>query len=123
MTPADVRSALGAPQGSGISPSPILGKVRIWRYAGLRISFDSVNAGRTVVTVASTPRRARAAGEVGVGSPEAAVQHAVPGAVCATRLGYRTCMVGSERPGQIVTDFAISGAGRVSRVTLGRVID
>ena len=31
MTPSEVRSRLGAPSASGISPNPIVGKVRIWR--------------------------------------------------------------------------------------------
>ena len=51
MTPSEVRSRLGAPSASGVSPNPIIGKVRIWRYPGLRIVFDSVKAGRTVLSV------------------------------------------------------------------------
>jgi hypothetical protein len=38
--------------------------------------------------------------------------------------GIRDCIVGREKPGQIVTRFAISRTtGRVTSVTIGRVID
>ena len=42
MTPTEVRGALGAPKASVVTPNPIVGKVRIWRYPGLRITFDGV---------------------------------------------------------------------------------
>lgn len=123
MTPSEVRSRLGAPSASGISPNPIIGKVRIWRYPGLRIVFDSVKAGRTVLSVTTTSRGDRTTTDVGVGSPEADVRRLVPGARCATRYGYRSCMVGGAKPGQVATDFAISGAGKVTRVSLSTVVD
>ena len=123
MTPSEVRAALGAPTASGVSPNPIIGKVRIWRYAGLRIMFDSVRAGRTVLAVTSTSRADRTGAGVGVGSREEDVQRLVRGVRCTTRYGYRSCMVGGGKAGQIATDFSISGAGKVSRVTLSRVID
>ena len=123
MTPSEVRSRLGAPTASGISPNPIIGKVRIWRYPGLRIVFDSVKAGRTVLSVTTTSRNDRTTTGVGVSSPEADVQRLVPGARCATRYGYRSCMVGGAKPGQVATDFAISGTGKVTRVSLSTVID
>jgi hypothetical protein len=123
MTPAEVRSALGAPAASGVSPNPIIGKVRIWRYAGLRIMFDSVRAGRTVLAVTSTSRADRTPAGVGVGSREEDVQRLVRGVRCVTRYGYRSCMIGGEKAGQIATDFSISGAAKVTRVTLSRVID
>lgn len=123
MTPAEVRDALGAPTASAVTPNPIIGKVRIWRYAGLRIMFDSVKAGRTVLSVTSTSKADRTAAGVGVGAREADVQRSIPAVRCATRYGYRSCTVGGGKAGQIVTDFSISGAGRVTRVTLSRVID
>jgi len=123
MTPAEVRSALGAPAASGVSPNPIIGKVRIWRYAGLRIMFDSVRAGRTVLAVTSTSRADRTAVGVGVGSREEDVRRLVRGVRCMTRYGYRSCTVGGGQAGRIATDFSISGAGKVARVTLSRVID
>ncbi|HMS62779.1 MAG TPA: hypothetical protein PKD63_10905 [Solirubrobacteraceae bacterium] len=123
MTPTEVRSALGAPTASAVTPNPIIGKVRIWRYPGLRIMFDSVKAGRTVLSVTSTSRADRTAAGVGVGARETAVQRGVPGVRCATRYGYRSCTVGGVKPGRVVTDFSISGAGKVTRVTLSRVVD
>jgi hypothetical protein len=123
MTPAEVRSKLGAPASTRVDLSPIIGKIRIWRYHGLRISFDSVRAGRTVLSVSSTSRRDRTSAGVGVDSSEADVERFVRGARCMTRYGYRSCIVGSLRPGQTVTDFSVSGAGKVSRVTLSRVVD
>ena len=123
MTPSEVRSRLGAPSASGISPNPIVGKVRIWRYPGLRIVFDSVKAGRTVLSVTTTSRNDRTTTDVGIGSLEADVQRLVPGARCATRYGYRSCMVGGAKPGQVATDFAISGSGKVTRVSLSTVVD
>ena len=97
--------------------------MRIWRYAGLRIMFDGDGRGRTVLSVTSTSRGDRTAAGVGVGSREADVARLVRGVRCATRYGYRSCFVGGEKPGQIATDFSISGAGKVSRVTLSRVVD
>jgi hypothetical protein len=32
-------------------------------------------------------------------------------------------MVGGAKPGQVATDFAISGAGKVTRVSLSTVVD
>ncbi len=123
MTPADVRTRLGAPAASGVSPNPIIGKVRIWRYSGLRIVFDGVKAGRTVLSVTTTSRGDRTAADVGIGSTEADVQRLVAGVRCATRYGYRSCMIGAGKPGQVVTDFAISRAGKVGRVALSTVVD
>lgn len=123
MTPAEVRSRLGRPASTRVESSPIIGRIRIWRYHGLRISFDSVRAGRTVLSVSSTSKIDRTPAGVGVGSSERDVERFVRGARCMKRYGYRSCIVGSLRPGQVVTDFSISKARKVSRVTLSRVID
>ena len=123
MTPNEVRSQLGPPASTRVETSPIIGKIRLWRYHGLRISFDSVRAGRTVLSVSSTSKRDRTHAGVGVASSEADVERFVRGARCLTRYGYRSCIVGSLRPGHVVTDFSISGARKVSRVTLSRVVD
>jgi hypothetical protein len=123
MTPAEVRDALGAPTASAVTPNPIIGKVRIWRFPGLRIMFDGDGRGRTVLSVTSTSRGDRTAAGVGVGSREADVQRFVRGVRCATRYGYRSCTVGGGKPGGITTDFSVSGTGKVSRVTLSRVVD
>jgi hypothetical protein len=59
---------------------------------------------------------------VGVGSTEQAVKSGVPGVKCGTSGGVRSCHVGSFKPGKRVTDFLLRH-GRVSRVTVGFVID
>ena len=123
MTPAEVREELGGPKSSVVTPNPIIGKVRIWRYAGLRIMFDGVGRGRTVLSVTSTSKGDRTAAGIGVGSRELEVQQLVRGVRCATRYGYRSCMLGGDKAGQITTDFSISGSGKVTRVTLSRVVD
>ena len=123
MTPTEVRGALGAPKASVVLPNPIIGKVRIWRYSGLRITFDGVGRGRTVLSVTSTSKGDRTAAGIGVGSREPEVRRLVPGARCATRYGYRSCTVGGGQAGRIATDFSVSGAGKVTRVTLSRVVD
>ncbi len=123
MTPVEVRARLGAPAASGINLNPIIGKVRVWRYSGLRIVFDSVKAGRRVLSVTTTSRGDRTASDVGVGSPEADVRRLVAGVRCATSYGYRSCMIGGGKGGQVVTDFSISRSGKVARVALSRVVD
>jgi hypothetical protein len=122
MTPADVKDELGRPGSSAVSPNPGLGKVRVWRYPGLRIVFDSARAGRTVLSVTSTSRADRTAGGVGVGSTEADVRRRVADARCLTRYGYRSCTVGGARRGSVATEFSISRAGTVTRVTLARTM-
>ena len=124
MTPAEVRSAVGrAPDGSSTAPHPILGRVRVWRFGGLRVGFDGVRAGRTVLSVSSAASQDRTSGGVGRGTTEVVLRARVPGAQCATEYGYRHCWVGVHRAGRIVTDFSLSRRGRVTRVTLGRVVD
>ena len=81
MTPSEVRSRLGAPSASGVAPNPIIGKVRIWRYPGLRIVFDSVKAGRTVLSVTTTSRNDRTGTDVGVGSRRPTCSGSCPAAL------------------------------------------
>ena len=124
MSPAEVRAALGrAPDAGATTPHPILGKVRVWRFGALRITFDGTGAGRSVVTVTTTSTRDRSGTGVGVGSSEAEVRRLVSGSRCAIQYGYRHCWVGVQRAGRILTDFSINRRGRVTRVTLGRVLD
>ena len=57
-----------------------------------------------------------------MGSAAAEVTASLPGAKCVTESGYRHCFVGSWQPGRKVSDFSIVH-GRVTRVTVGYVID
>ena len=61
--------------------------------------FDGVGPGRTVLSVTSTSKGDRTAAGVGVGSREPEVQRLVRGVRCATRYGYRSCMVGGGKAG------------------------
>lgn len=73
----------------------------------------------SIVTRSGTQRTA---GGVGVGSAAAEVAASLPGAKCVTESGYRHCFVGSWQSGRKVSDFSIAH-GRVTRVTVGYVID
>ena len=59
---------------------------------------------------------------VGVGSSERAVRAKVGHVRCETIFRFRSCHVGGFTPGRRVTDFLIE-AGRVTRVSIGIVID
>ena len=76
----------------------------------------------TVTAVSTTGTRERTAHGVGVGSTRAQVLRHVPGARCETTAGFAHCYVGSFGPGTRVTDFVLA-RGRVTRVTVGFVID
>jgi len=118
-TRAQVRAALGPPNDtrSGMNK---FGPFVQYRYAGgIRVFFQ----GRQRVTaVTTTGRGDRTARGVGVGSSERTVRRRVPGVTCETTAGFRSCHTGDFLPGQRVTDFAIRN-GRVTRVTVGIVID
>ena len=76
----------------------------------------------TVTAVWTTGPKERTARGIGVGSTRAQVLRLVPGARCESQAGFANCFVGSFEPGRRVTDFRLSN-GRVSRVTVGFVID
>ena len=116
---AEVRTALGSPN-RVISGTNDFGLFVDYRYrGGVRVLFQ----GRTKVTsVSTTGRGDRTTRGVGVGSLESTVKKRVPGVKCETFAGVRSCHTGAFDPGRIVTDFMLR-KGRVTRVTVGRVID
>jgi hypothetical protein len=119
MTQAQVRAALGTPTRT-IHASNTFGPYTELRYpGGITVSFQG-NARVTAIT--ETGPGDRTATGVGVGSTEAAVRASVAGARCTTELGTRHCQVGQSLPGRRVTDFFFR-AGRVTRVTVGFVVD
>jgi hypothetical protein len=75
-----------------------------------------------VTSITTTGRRERTSEGVGVGSSERTVESEVSRVKCETIAGVRTCHVGAFRAGRRVTDFLIRN-GKVSRVTVGIVID
>jgi hypothetical protein len=111
---AAVKAALGTPS-STKSGSNTFGPYVRYRFAGGIIVFFQ---GKTKVTsVETTGLGDRTAQGVGVGSTQAEAD-ALPGVKCENG----SCHTSSFQPGQRVTDFVIT-AGKVSRVSVGIVID
>jgi hypothetical protein len=78
-------------------------------------------AGGRVVNIAVTDRGIRMANGIGVGSSLARVRSAFPKASCDT--SPLVCTIGNPVPGNTVTTLRFSRTGRVSEVSVGRVID
>jgi hypothetical protein len=115
-----VRAALGTPTkiNSGTNE---FGQFVEYRFAGgIRVLFQG---GEQVSLVSTTGLGDRTTRGVGVGSTERAVRTKVPGVKCETIGGVRSCHTGAFAPGKVVTDFALNAKKRVTRVTVGIVID
>ena len=123
MTVDEVRGVLGSPDRFRVVRSEIAGRLREWRYGLTRVTFNSTAADATVLSLDTRSRKERTAEGVGVGSRKATVKRRVPKVRCLVEFSYDHCFVGAFRAGQIVTDFAIGRNGKVSRVTVGRVVD
>jgi hypothetical protein len=118
-TSAEVRAALGKP-GRVVKDTNDFGPFTVFRYRGaISVTFQGRRRVTAVTIKGPGDRTARG---VGVGSTEQAVDRRVPGTKCETFFGTRSCHTGDFSPGTRVTDFRIK-AGRVTRVTVGFVID
>jgi len=123
MTPAQVEAVLGRPDARHKGRQPGIGATLTLKFGLVTVRFNGVQPSSEAVTITTTSRRERTARGVGVGSSEAIVRQRVPGAKCLEEFGYRHCVVGVQKPGQIVTDFSIGGTGRVTRISLARMLD
>lgn len=117
-TQARVLAVRGAPVAI-VNGTNDFGPYRQLRYRGLTVTLQ----GRTRVTsVFTRSRTERTRSGAGVGSTETGLNLAVRGLRCETFGDVRSCTLGVEEPGRIVTAFFLS-AGRVNRVVVGAVID
>lgn len=119
-TPAEVPAALGKP-GRVVRGRNDFGPFTVFRYRGaISVAFQGR---RNVTSVTIKGLGDRTARGVGVGSTEQGVERRVRGITCETFFGTtRSCHTGNYRAGTRVTDFRIKG-GKVTRVTVGFVID
>ena len=123
MTVGEVRALLGSPDRFRTVRNDFAGRVREWRYGLTTLTFDGTAADAKVMAVQTRSRAERTAAGVGVRSRRATVRSRVPNVRCLVEFSYDHCFVGRWRVGEVVTDFAIDSRGRVSRVTLGRILD
>ncbi|HEX8084154.1 MAG TPA: hypothetical protein VF529_07665 [Solirubrobacteraceae bacterium] len=121
-TVREVRSKLGAPDGIRFVQNEIIGRQRIYRYGRTTIAFDGDGRRARVINLTTRSRRERLANGVGVGSTKTEVMRKVDGVKCPVDEMFH-CYVGRLLPGRRVTDFRIGSRGRVTHVSVGRVID
>ncbi|HEV2812449.1 MAG TPA: hypothetical protein VGW10_04280 [Solirubrobacteraceae bacterium] len=120
-TVREVRSKLGPPDGIRFVNNEIIGRQRIYRYGRTSIGFDGDGRRARVINMTTRSRPERLANGIGVGSTKREVMREVEGVRCPVDEGFH-CYVGRLLPGRRVTDFRIA-RGRVTHVTVGRVID
>ena len=118
MTQAEVRAKLGKPDKVARPKSPIFGRYTTWFYDGTSVDMFNQGDGK-VFNLSTTSKQEKTSTGVGVGSTAAAVKQGVRGARC----DQQHCWVGRFEGGRKVTDFLLSDKGRVSRVTIGYVLD
>jgi hypothetical protein len=118
MTQAHVKTTVGLPRRVTRASSE-LGRSTTYEYRTYSVTFFG---GPRVTSMETRSPRERTTRGVGVGSSRADVSAKVTGARCVTELGYAHCYVGTWAPGRQITDFALA-RGRVTRVTVGYVID
>ncbi|MGZ8687444.1 MAG: hypothetical protein ACXWZP_03355 [Gaiellaceae bacterium] len=118
MTKQAVQAKLGMP-GAVRTGSNEIGSYTTFVFSAFEVTFF---AGAKATSVTTRSAKQRTARGVGVGSTAAEVAASVPRVRCVTESSYRHCYVGTWMPGKKVSDFAIRN-GRVSRVSIGYVID
>ncbi|MDX6699692.1 MAG: hypothetical protein QOE65_3089 [Solirubrobacteraceae bacterium] len=122
MTVKQLRARIGPPSAVRTQTNEIFGAYDEYRWGEVYVSAFRSNG--AIFNYFTRGRSARTTSGVGVGSTEAYLKAKVSGEKCTTNSGARTCVVGKELAGEIVTAFLINTAtGRVRSVTVGRVID
>jgi len=122
MTATQLIGRAGPPSARRTRTNEIFGSYYEYRWGEVYVSAFRSNG--VIFNFTTRGRSARTLSGIGVGSTETFLRSRLAGEVCRTTEGIRDCIVGREKPGQIVTRFAISRTtGRVTSVTIGRVID
>jgi hypothetical protein len=121
MSGAEVKAQAGQPDRIHHGMNDF-GKYTVYKYRRLKVVFQGNHEATAVLT---TRRRQHTAEGIHVGSTEAALHTAYPGAHCRTESSdFRHCWTGHFQPGRRVTDYRIGIlSGRVKLVTVGFVID
>jgi hypothetical protein len=118
MTQAEIRAKLGKPDKVRHPSSPIFGRYTTWFYGGTSVDMFRNQDGK-VFNVSTSSKSEKTASGVGVGSTTAAVKKGVKRVQC----DKQHCWVGRFEGGNKVTDFQLGSTGRVTRVTIGYVLD
>ena len=121
-TVREVRAKLGPPDGIRFVRNEIIGRQRIYHYGRTAIGFNGDGRRARVINMTTRSRRERLANGIGVGSTKREVMRRVDGVRCPVDEMFH-CYVGRLLPGRRVTDFRIGRRGRVTHVSVGRVID
>ena len=120
MSQAQVKAGLGNPAKKKTGHNDFGPFTQFLYRGGITITFQGNTSVTAVAVAGSTDRTASG---VGVGSTERQVKMGVRGVKCQTLAAVRDCHVGAFLPGRRVTDFVLGANGRVTRVTVGFVID
>lgn len=122
MTATELVSRVGPPSAVRTRTSEIFGAYDEYRWGEVYVGAFRSNG--MIFNYYTRGRSARTASGVGVGSTETYLKAQLRGETCRTTQGVRDCIIGREKPGQVVTRFTISRTtSRVTSVTVGRVID
>jgi hypothetical protein len=120
MSQAQVKAGLGDPGRTKTGHNDFGPFSQFLYRGGITITFQG-NTSVTAVAIAGHSDRTPSG--VGVGSTEKQVKEGVRGVKCQTLAAVRDCHVGAFLPGRRVTDFILGPNRRVTRVTIGFVID
>lgn len=123
MRQEQVIAILGQPAQINSRLSDVFGRYYELLYGPTTVLMFTGQDGKTF-NISTTSRQHRTKRGIGVGSRESKLRRKIKSARCETHYGVRSCTVGTVRPGQIVTTFRINRRShRVTRISLGRVID